>query len=249
MATTARTARPADYNEKTIWEACARCSGTGQWAGPGVDYTVMVRGADGTIEKRSMACFGCHGTGGKHVSQAQLDRREADRARRERKRAAEMQENLATAEQNRRAFFEQHPALVALEDKRDDNRFASSLCQVEAGRSLSEKQLAAAEAMVARDAERAAEAAAARPVVEGRQVITGEILSVKVVENDFGGTIKMTVRDDRGFRVFGTMPGALAGDHSVQAGARVELTATVKASDRDKDFGFFSRPAKASVLA
>lgn len=59
--------------------------------------------------------------------------------------------------------------------------------------------------------DRSAKAAesAANPVVEGRIEITGEILSTKVVENDFGTSFKIVVKDDRGFRVYGSLAKSL----------------------------------------
>lgn len=96
-----------------------------------------------------------------------------------------------------------------------------------------------------RAAQDAAEAATAAPVVTGRVVITGEILSVKWRENDFGGSLKMTVRDDRGFKVWGSVPASI---DTVEKGQRVEFTATVEASSDDPTFGFVKRPSKARVL-
>jgi hypothetical protein len=56
--------------------------------------------------------------------------------------------------------------------------------------------------------------------------------------------MKMLVVTDTGWKVWGTMPAAL----DVDRGARVRFTATVKPSDDDPHFGFFSRPTKAQVL-
>jgi hypothetical protein len=52
----------------------------------------------------------------------------------------------------------------------------------------------------------------------------------------------MTVRDDRGFLVWGSVPAALGG---IEQGDRVQFNATVTKSDRDETFGFFKRPTKA----
>lgn len=52
--------------------------------------------------------------------------------------------------------------------------------------------------------------AAAHPVLEGRIVIRGEILSVKVVEGDYGTVYKILVKDERGFKVWGSLPKAQA---------------------------------------
>jgi hypothetical protein len=125
--------------------------------------------------------------------------------------------------------------------------------------SLSEKQIAAVRRSIVADAERmvkreqeAAEHPAA-PVVEGRIKITGEILVMKWQDSDYGTTHKMMVRDDRGFRVWGTVPSSLESSYSVaggdvagvEKGDRIEFMATVEASKDDTTFGFFKRPSKA----
>lgn len=118
--------------------------------------------------------------------------------------------------------------------------------------SLSEKQVAAVLRSRDRDAEfaakREAEKATASPVVTGRVTITGEIVTLKWKDSDFGGSMKMLVRDDRGFKVWGTMPMSL-GDVNAEKGDRVTFTATVEQSRDDETFGFFKRPTGAQVVA
>jgi hypothetical protein len=105
-----------------------------------------------------------------------------------------------------------------------------------------------------RAAREAREAETSSPVVEGRIVVVGEVLTTKWQENDYGGSLKMLVRDDRGFKVWGTVPASidLVGDVGQQRGLghgdRVRFTATVEASGDDKTFGFFKRPTKAELL-
>ncbi len=96
------------------------------------------------------------------------------------------------------------------------------------------------------DAERAAERATAEPVPTANgEVLVGEVVSTKLQENDYGVRVVMTVKEDRGFLVWGTVPAAIDG---VEKGDRVEFTANVKPSDRDDKFGFFSRPRKATIM-
>lgn len=83
------------------------------------------------------------------------------------------------------------------------------------------------------------------PVVEGRIEITGKVLTVKVVDNMYGRTVKMLVGDDRGFKVWGTRPDSL---WQADKGARVSFTAAVTKSDKDESFGFYKRPTKAKLL-
>jgi hypothetical protein len=97
-----------------------------------------------------------------------------------------------------------------------------------------------------RAAEREAEEAEKGPVITGQGIaIQGEVISTKWQENDFGGRLVMTVKDDRGFLVWGSVPRAI---DNVEKGERVSFTANVEASDRDESFGFFKRPRAAAIL-
>ncbi|KPJ92596.1 MAG: hypothetical protein AMS18_07125 [Gemmatimonas sp. SG8_17] len=85
-------------------------------------------------------------------------------------------------------------------------------------------------------------------VPEGRQQLEGEVLSVKMKYTAFGDTLKMLVRvttDEGIFKVWGTVPTNLVAD--IERNHVVRFTATLKRSD-DRGFGFFSRPAKASIV-
>jgi len=91
-------------------------------------------------------------------------------------------------------------------------------------------------------AERAARPSA--PVVLGTAVvITGTVQRTEAKDTDYGVRYVMTVLDDRGFTVWGSIPSGLR----VKPGDRVTFTAAVEPSDKP-DFGFTKRPRKASVL-
>jgi len=94
-------------------------------------------------------------------------------------------------------------------------------------------------------AERDAAHAEGEDVPEGRLVITGTLLAMKWQESQYGRTLKMLVQDDRGFRVWGTVPSSLDANRN----DRIQFTAAVTQSDRDSKFGFFKRPSKATVLS
>lgn len=100
-----------------------------------------------------------------------------------------------------------------------------------------------------REAERAErdriEAENASPVVEGRIVVEGQVLATRWQESDYGATKKMLVRDDRGFKVWGTVPSAIL---DIEREDRVRFTATVEQSNDDETFGFYKRPSKAECL-
>lgn len=55
----------------------------------------------------------------------------------------------------------------------------------------------------------------------------------------------MLVKAEAGFKCFGTVPSAIVDE--VERGAVVEFSASLKPSDNDEYFGFFSRPSKAKV--
>lgn len=96
------------------------------------------------------------------------------------------------------------------------------------------------------EAKRADERANGSPVVEGKGiVIEGEIVKTDVKWYGDDARSVMTVKDDRGFRVWGTVP---AGITDSVAGDRVRFKATVEASDRDEYFGFFKRPTQAERI-
>lgn len=92
-----------------------------------------------------------------------------------------------------------------------------------------------------RQAERDAEPKV--PAPEGRVVVTGTVLKEELRDYDVFSRYVMTVKDDRGFAVWGTVPAALG---NVERGDRVTFTATVERSPDDETFGFFRRPTKAA---
>lgn len=80
------------------------------------------------------------------------------------------------------------------------------------------------------------------PVVVGKGVtVEGEVLSTKTIDGDYGVTYKMLVLDERGFKVWSTIPSAI----DVERGDRVRFVANVDVSHDDPCFGFASRPRKA----
>ena len=96
-------------------------------------------------------------------------------------------------------------------------------------------------------AQRAAEQAeldAAEPCPTGRIEIVGEILATKLQEGYYGSTWKMLVKDDRGFKVWGSIPK----DIYAKRGFRVMFFAAVEPSADDDKFGFYKRPTKAYIL-
>jgi len=110
--------------------------------------------------------------------------------------------------------------------------------------------------LIERAPEIAAEKAAAKalemananpvPMVAGRVLVKGEVLSVKAQESFYGIQHKMLVKSDEGFKLWGSCPAAILDE--VSKGSVVEFNAKIQRSDNDEYFGFFSRPSKAKVL-
>lgn len=158
-------------------------------------------------------------------------------------------------------FLEIHPDLSWLDAKPLPNIYAGNPFLADVARklrqygNLSTKQVEAirkAMARIAKPEEKEEEITA--PVLTGKQIITGTVLSTKYVESQFGGSLKMLVRDDRGFKVWGSVPRSLTqgddGFYSQLANdTRVKFTATVEVSNDDPCFGFFKRPTKAEAIS
>lgn len=92
----------------------------------------------------------------------------------------------------------------------------------------------------------------------GRAVLEGTIVSFKEIEGFRGAaTFKLVLDLGNGTRVWGTCPSALepllrpnySSPLSDAIGKRVRFSASVKTSDRDPLFGFFSRPTKPELVS
>ena len=101
------------------------------------------------------------------------------------------------------------------------------------------------------------EAAATVPI--GRHTVVGSVIKTEYRENRYGTTLKMLVKSDEGFKLWGTVPSALEvveetkgenGDswteqRGLERGDRIQFTATLEPSADDPKFGFYKRPTKA----
>lgn len=122
--------------------------------------------------------------------------------------------------------------------------------------SLSDKQVALVRKIAAeqrgRMADMEAEKATRAPVICGKIRVCGKVLSTKTVDHGFGYTLKMLVKDDRGFVVWGAVPAALRDALDGRPtwelkGWTVCFTAVVERSKDDETFGFFKRPRKVEI--
>lgn len=112
--------------------------------------------------------------------------------------------------------------------------------------SLSDKQVEFLRRLISRIdnrdqylAQREAEKAAAQDCPSGRMEIRGTVISIKEVTGYYGDALKMLVKAQGGYTVYGTIPRGL----NAEKGVEVTFTATVTPSDRDSKHGYFSRPS------
>lgn len=158
----------------------------------------------------------------------------------------------------------QEKVLAHLNKNKWNNFYSSLLSKYEKYGKLTEGQIAAVENSIPKDLEREKKRAAIQKeeddrfpnreaVPSDRIQVTGEVQSLKLKETHYGPTFKMLVLDDRGFKVYGSVPSAVEEEFAftwvkVGKGMRVTFTATTKPSEEDEHFGFYSRPANAKVI-
>lgn len=86
-------------------------------------------------------------------------------------------------------------------------------------------------------------------VIVGKAItITGRVIITRANKSSFGYhqmEYKMLVEDDRGFRVWGSIPSSIG---STERNDRVTFIADTERSKEDSSFGFFKRPRKAQVI-
>lgn len=116
--------------------------------------------------------------------------------------------------------------------------------------SLSERQVNAVLAAIARDANVAAQKAVEATEVKGeapvgRTTVTGTVLSTKDVEGIYGTTTKMLLKLENNSRCWLTVPSKA----TIKRGDTLTVTATFEASKDDKSFSFGKRPHLVSQVA
>ena len=187
------------------------------------------------------------------------------------RKAAKLNRERATKKEIVEATFAANPWLHEIPTYGGD--FLDSLYeQAQKGKTLSEKQIEAGQKALEQakireekfQAQAAADAEAIAKGVKapsGKVTVRGEVVCVKWHENEFGGSLKMIVRAEEGWRVWMTVPRSLQGgawiEHEdgfeivedVKPGEQVEFSATVTPSSDDPMFGFAKRPTKARNLS
>lgn len=257
---------PGRKGKERISETCGKCHGTGVYDAPS-NASFHTK----TVGFVTTGCFDCMGTG-EHsflVSSARA------KARRHAREALERQTRIEAAREREEQFRAKYGELVdrakaVLDGLSDGDPFHRKLSwNLDAISGDPDEFDAAAwetglrEILAAFDEREAAK----RPAPSGRLEIVGTIRSAKYVDSDFGSTLKMLVEGE-GWKVWGSVPKNIADSEyyafysadgndpaddgiGVWSGAligrEIKFTATVKPSDTDTSFGFFTRPTKAEI--
>lgn len=229
---------------------CSRCGGAGgsqAWAHTG--WTCYECGGHGTLGYKEVPVYTAEKLKALQDAQAVRDEARAEKARQ----TIERKEKAARAREA--AFLTTHKDLIdeATRYASKDGFLADVLESVTGKWSMSERQEEVIRQCIEKAKQREAEEANAESCPTGRLEITGTVISMKTRISQYGETLKMLVKDDRGFKVWGTVPRGMY-DSEVNwtvdtcRGLRVTFTATIEPSSDDRLFGFYSRPAKASIL-
>lgn len=119
---------------------------------------------------------------------------------------------------------------------------------------LSDKQIALVLRLHEQAQQREADKESYCAAPTGKTTVTGEIISTKYHDTDFGCTPKMTVKvqnGDKFFLVWSTIPAAIADSTPMLRdlrGSHIQFTATLS-TGRDHHFAFAKRPSKASLVS
>ncbi len=153
------------------------------------------------------------------------------------------------------AFVQANPDLAWMGDRNADgpeaslgNMFVQDIARkLRTYGELSQRQVDAVRTAITRDADRAARIAA-DPTVwvnapEGRIQITGEVLTVKFQDSDYGGSWKMLVKvtgqgEHEAWKIWTTVPSAL----DVERGDSITIKVTVTPKADDPTFAIGKRP-------
>ena len=207
-----------EYNG-TFFKGCRRCGGTGHYSFNGFDSI----------------CYSCGNTSAKlgdelgtlEDAQKWCEAKAKAQAKRDAKREEERLAKLARRQSAWDQLAAGHPQIWELVSTAADvasfaeNRESHITERDNFVRSLADRlwnlderpytarQLEVLQAIAEKRATRKEEAAET-PAPEGRVVVTGEIVGAKVAEGDYGTAYKVTVKDDRGFRVYVSLPKAQA---------------------------------------
>jgi len=279
-----RSIRPVEHegffyvvtNDGVFGKGCRRCGGTGHYSFNGMDSICYLCGnvwegrLGDVFENEAEAQKWCHG---RAVRAAQADRKREAAAQ---KLVDEMLVRQATLKAQAEDVYEYLKAFDLDTDKHSFLRNMAEVFQYPAqSRDFSARMIEATRKAIAAEAAKRAHQEA-HPAPMGRVVVTGEIVSAKMVESDYGTSYKVLVKDDQGFKVWCSLPkaqadqaieeyndshpepytwgpacwllGADGTDEQGVKGRRITFTATLEPSIDDISFAFGKRPTKGAWL-
>jgi hypothetical protein len=196
---------------------------------------------------------------------SELDRYRAAHARKAAEREARRERVQALARAEREEWAAEHAELAAYlaeADRASWPGFLFDMADAAMRGPLSERQAEVATRImreqIARNAERAAEAANAKPAPAGTVTVTGEVLSTRLDDSPFSygrSVSRMLVKADGGYRVWVTIPESInninattPGNLGGLRGKRVRFTCELSPKRDDPAFAYGKRPRKAEVL-
>lgn len=209
-------------NEGVFGKGCSRCGGTGHYSFNGVDSICYK--CSNIWEFRLGDIFDTEAAAQKWCHERAVRRAQAER-KREAKRMVEVNalaDKVAALPEDVRNFLtavklEQYSSEENYYEGKQDadyekDAFIRSMAEqiqfvTNARRPFTDKMVEAVRKVIARRSERATEAAS-HPAPTGRVAVTGEIVSAKATEGDYGTSYKILVKDDAGFKVWVSLPSA-----------------------------------------
>lgn len=209
-------------NDGVFGKGCRRCGGTGHYSFNGLDSicylcsNVWDARLGDIFENEAAAQKWCH-------------ERAVRRAQAERKKEAERLKLVAIMEGHQEHLKVEAPDvyeyLMAFDLDTDKHSFLRNMAEVlryvGPSRAFTARMIEATRAAIAAEAEKLAHQEA-HPAPTGRVVVTGEIMSAKAVEGDYGTAYKVLVKDDQGFKVWCSLPKAQADEAYDQWIASIE---------------------------
>lgn len=232
-----------DKPAKVAPTSCYRCGGAGgatQWPG----WTCFRCGGSGTDPSYHDWAFPTSWSDTEITDF--LDNLEAKNARARERRAEKKQaERDAALAANLAAYPELAPIYDRVRAEGGFDGFVDDVLYKGRHFPLSPAQVSAVVRAVAEIDAEALRVSAIPDLPTGLYTIVGRVISIKWVENQWGGQLKVLVELDTGQRVFGTLPAAIS---DANADDRISFDATVEASKDDRLFGFYKRPRNAQIL-
>lgn len=197
-------------NDGVFGKGCRRCGGTGHYSFNGMDSICYLCG--NVWEGRLGDVFNTEAAAQKWCHERAVRKAQADR-KRDAAAAKLVDEMVARQGVLQAAAADVYDYLMAFDLDTDKHSFLRNMAEVLRFPGLSklftERMIEATRNAIAAEAAKLAEQQA-HPAPTGRVVVTGEIVSAKVVEGDYGTAYKVLVKDDQGFKVWCSLPKAQA---------------------------------------